>query len=141
MKQLLERLELLGESYSLGELKKVSRDMRSGNLHIPGGAREMGFVPGDAIGYFSNKSNVAGWVIFAATPEEKKEFGVDAKRVFGVTTGASSIAFFDLKKGTFRNIDNEEYVNGKVKRGNPTAYSKILIQNSDRAAKEFGVKF
>lgn len=142
MRELIERKQrglyegmLPQENIKRGE---VRGDGRSGD--VPSGALKAGLKASDLIGWFANKYNLAaGWTVYAPTAEEKAEFGANARRVYSERTGSMSVVKFNLAKGTVAFLDNKAYEDGTVKYDRGTAYDRIIIENTPKAFKAFGI--
>lgn len=135
-----EAVGFLGESISQEKIKRGGVRGKGEERDFESGAARYGLEAKDLIGWFASKHNMAfGWSIFETTPEEKAEFGDDAKRTYSGRTRSMSIAKFNLVKGTYAFLDNKAYEDGVVKYQRPSPYNRIRIENTPRAARAFKI--
>lgn len=133
-------VRLLSESIPQEKIKRGSVRGKGEEGDFESGAAKSGLKVKDLIGWFANKHNMAvGWSIFETTPEEKGEFGDDAKRTYSIRTRSMSIAKFNLIKGTYSFLDNKAYKEGIIKYEKPSPYNRIRIENTPRAMKAFRI--
>lgn len=135
---LSEKLIRLHEG-DIPKYKRVTVREDGRGSHFDNGAAKLGIKKSDLVGWFANKHNAIGWTVFDTTPDEKSDFGKEALRTFSDKFNTTSIAKFDLKKGTMAFLDNKAFEEGTVKFDKATPYSRFVIDDNDKARKKFEV--
>ena len=93
----------------------------------------------DIVGWFSNSSNVFGWLLLKASDFDKQEFGDNVFRTYSDSTNTTNIIKLNIKTGTYAFVDSRSYENGTVKFDRMSKYRSLVIDNSDVAFNEFNI--
>lgn len=93
----------------------------------------------DIVGWFSNSSNVFGWLLLKASDFDKQEFGDNVFRTYSDSTNTTNIVKLNIKTGTYAFVDSKSYENGTVKFDRMSKYRNLVIDNSSVAFEEFNI--
>lgn len=93
----------------------------------------------DIVGWFSNSSNVFGWLLLKASDFDKQEFGDNVFRTYSDSTNTTNIIKLNIKTGTYAFVDSKSYENGIVEFDRMSKYRNLVIDNSDVAFDEFNI--
>lgn len=131
----------MAEAISFGDMKRgeVRPGGKSGT-HEPG-ASKYGLKENDLVGWFANKYNMAnGWSLYVPNSHDKKEFGHDCFRTYTSGTDSMSVVKINAAKGTVAFIDDKAYADeGKVKFQGASVYNRLMVENTPKAFKAFGI--
>lgn len=93
----------------------------------------------DIVGWFSNSSNVFGWLLLKASDFDKQEFGDNIFRTYSDSTNTTNIIKLNIKTGTYAFVNSKSYENGTVKFDKMSKYRSLVIDNSSVAFEEFNI--